>query len=86
MHAAHNNNFIPRKHLEDAVRKTPQYRPSYSTSNSLILLRIVPNRRYGYIDRAKKVSAEADALSFIPTCGIRDLGTCLQPEDKLPHL
>ena len=86
MYAAHNNNFMLRKHVEDAVRETPQYRPPYSASNSLILLRIVTNGRYGYIDRAKKVSAEADTLSFIPTCGIRDLGTCLQSENKLSHL
>jgi hypothetical protein len=84
MHAAHNNNFTLRKNVEDAVGETPQYRPSYSASDSLILLRIVPNRRYGYINRT--ISAEADTLSFIPTCGIRNLGTCLQSENKLSHL
>ena len=86
MHTAHNNNFLLREHVNNAVRETPQYGPPCSPSNSLILLRIVLDRRYRYIDRAEKVSTKANALPFIPNCGICDLGTCLQSENKPSHL
>ena len=86
VHTAHNDNFILRKHVDDAVGETPQYRFPCSSSNSLILLWIVLDRRYRYVDGAEKLGAEANTLVFIPNCGLCDLSACLQLENKPPHL
>jgi len=86
VHTAHNDNFFLRKHVDDAVGETPQYRPPCSPSNSLILLWIVLDGRYRYVDRAEKFGAKANTLPFIPSCGICDLRACLQSENKPSHL
>jgi hypothetical protein len=86
VHTAHNDNFILRKHIDDAVGETPQYRPPRPPSNSLILLWIVLDGRYRYVDRAEKLSTEANTLRFIPKGGICDFRARLQSENKSFHL